>query len=57
MDEVASIVRNEKIIKLAIKTESQGRIISLIIDRPIGGDEATILALPEGKIKKVRRML
>lgn len=56
-DESANIVRNGKIIKLAIKTKCQGRIISLIIDRPIGGDEATILALPRGKVKKVRQVL
>jgi len=54
-DQSASIVKGGKIVKLAIKTKFQGRVISLIIDRPIGGDEATVMRLPEGK-KTVRRV-
>ncbi len=50
-DEASSLVHGGKIMKAIIKTkDSNGRKISIHIDRPLGGDEATCMRLPDGKV-------
>lgn len=55
MDEVTSIADHGKVTKLALKTTVGDKSISIIIDRPLGGDEATCLRLPAGTSRKLGR--
>lgn len=55
-DEVDSATRNGKITHLVVKmTNCKGEPISMIVDRTIDGDEATIRSFPRG-IKTVRKL-
>jgi len=52
-DECETAIINGKIIKLALKTPVNGKMMSIIIDRPISdGDATTCLRLPEGKVRR-----
>jgi len=53
MDQIETIIKRGKITKLVAKLDVDGRKISMVIDRPIGGDEATVLRFPAGKSRRV----